>query len=197
MLAGRHYTIISGTGRAGTTLLVRILTVAGVDTGFDSANFDVDEVARAGLEKDLRERPDCYVVKSPYVATYLGGLLKEGTVAIDHAIVCMRDLRDAAESRRRVQATRQTRAAVAGGLWGTSMPSHQEDVLAILFFGLLMDLTRYQIPTTFMEFPRFAVDLDYFVRKMSPVFPDVEPARLADAHRVETRAELITDFARG
>lgn len=76
------------------------------------------------------------------------------------------------------------------------MASAQEDILAIFFFGLLVDLTRYEIPTTFLEFPRFAVDPDYLVRKISPVFPDIERARLANAHRAEARAELINDFRR-
>jgi hypothetical protein len=121
------------------------------------------------------------------IATYLGRLLRERAVAVNHAILCMRDLRDAAESRRRVRAVRQTKRGVAGGLWGTQTPANQEEVPAVIFFGLMTELTRYEIPTTFLEFPRFALDSEYFVAKMSPIFPKVPPAQLADAHRAETR----------
>ena len=193
----KHYTIISGTGRAGTTLLVRVLTVAGLDTGYTPAGLRVDPRAHAGLELDLRDKPDCAIVKSPWIATYAAEVLSRDDIAIDHAIICMRRLDHAAESRRRIQALSGSDATVHGGLVMTSDPAEQETVLARSFFDLLFELSRAEVPMTFLHFPRYAHDADYFVDKMSGVFPEVDPARLIDAYRAEVRPELITDFAAG
>ena len=75
--------IICGTGRAGTTLLVRILTVAGMDTGFKPHRFKgVEEnLGRAGLEKPVRRHTADklpLVVKSPQIVDVLPQLLEEG-----------------------------------------------------------------------------------------------------------------------
>jgi hypothetical protein len=192
--AMEHYTIISGTGRAGTTLLVRVLTRAGLDTGFEPQNLQVDPVANAGLEWDLRAKPDCYIVKSPWIATYIEKVLPREDVTIDHAIICVRDLWQAAESRRKVQALRQTDAPVPGGLWETTEPERQEAVLAGLFYKLIFHLSAHDIPTTFLHFPRFAIDPEYCVTKLSSVFDGIDRKRLEAALHREVRRELIGDF---
>lgn len=192
----RNYTIISGTGRAGTTLLVRILMKAGVDTGFD-ADAAIDPVAHAGLELDIRTKPDCRVVKSPWIATYLDQVVLDPEIAIDHAIICMRDLYAAAESRRRVQRLRNTEQPVAGGLWGATDPAAQEAYLAEVFYKLIFHLSEQEVPMTFLHFPRFAKDADYFVEKLAPIFPDVTGATLRAAHQAEVATDLITDFGKG
>jgi hypothetical protein len=193
----KHYRIVSGTGRAGTTLLMRILSRAGVNTGFDPDALEgaVDDVAHAGLERDLRQRPDCDVVKSPWIATYIEEVLAAPDIVIDHAILCMRDLRAAAESRRRVQRKRHTAKPVNGGLWGTTDPNAQEGLLAVAFFHLVFHLTRHGVPITFLHFPRYASDERYFLETLEPVFRDVGAMRLLVAHQREARPSLITNFA--
>ena len=194
--AVKHYSIISGTGRAGTTLLVRVLGKAGLDIGFDPAALAVDPMAHAGLELDLRHKPSAYIVKSPWIATYIDQVLSRDDIAIDHAIICIRGLYEAAESRRRIQEINQTAAAVPGGLWETSSPEKQEGVLAELFYRLIFHLTEHDIPLTFLHFPRYARDPTYFVKKMSSVFGEIDPGRLESALRSEVQPELITNFAR-
>jgi len=191
----KHYTIISGTGRAGTTLLVRILAKAGLDTGFDPTTSSVDPVAHAGLERDLREMPACYIVKSPWIATYIDQVFQRGDIVIDHAIICIRNLYDAAKSRINIQSKWGTDSPVAGGLWETSNPNDQEAVLAQLFYRLIFHLTEHDVPLTFLHFPRFANDRTYFLEKISNVFSEFDPAHLDSAFRSEVRPELITNFS--
>jgi hypothetical protein len=191
----KHYTIISGTGRAGTTLLVRILGKAGLNIGFDPAALSVDPVAHAGLELDVREKPSCYIVKSPWMATYIDQVLPRDDIAIDHAIICIRGLYEAAESRRRIQLISGV-AEPNGGLWETSIPEKQEVVLAELFYRLIFHLTEHDVPLTFLHFPRFARDPAYFVKKMSGIFGGIDPGRLESALLSEVQPELITDFSR-
>lgn len=177
-------------------MLVRILGKAGLDIGFDPTVLSVDPVGHAGLELDLRDKPSAYIVKSPWIATYIDQVLSRDDIMIDHAIICIRGLYEAAESRRRIQRINQTAAAVPGGLWETSSPQQQEGVLAELFYRLIFHLTEREIPLTFLHFPRFARDSAYFVKKMSTVFSDIDPGRLESALRSEVRPELITNFAR-
>lgn len=192
--AVRHYTVITGTGRAGTTLLVRILTVAGLDTGFDPRNLTVDPLAHAGLEGDIRRRPPRAIVKSPWIATYIEDVLERDDIAIDHAIICVRDLHGAAESRRRIQQLHGVSGLVPGGLWGTRNPDEQEAALAELFYRLLYHLTKADIPLTFLHFPRFANDAAYLVDKLTGVFPAADPDRLLAAFRSQVQPDLITGF---
>lgn len=188
------YTIISGTGRAGTTLLVRILTKAGIDTGFDPAQLPVDPIAQAGLELDIRTKPSCAVVKSPWIATYIEEVLLDDQITIDHAIICTRKLFDAAESRRRVQRLNHRSLAVPGGLWGTSEPNQQEIYLTEMFYKLVFHLSAHDVPMTFLHFPRFASDCDYLLARLLPIFPNCNLERLRSVHQSEVAPELIHDF---
>ena len=62
-----HKVIITGTGRAGTTFLVRLLTELGLDTGYTRDNWQKDYFAHcnAGLEHELNDPKAPYIVKNP------------------------------------------------------------------------------------------------------------------------------------
>jgi len=63
----RSHIVITGTGRAGTTFLVQLLTHLGLDTGFDVDTIDLSPIARASLETDIRDPNAPYIVKSPFL----------------------------------------------------------------------------------------------------------------------------------
>ena len=124
---------ISGTGRAGTTLLVQLLTELGLDTGFDRSSLDESyfSSARAGLEWDLSDRNGPRFQKSPFLCDRLGEIVSRGD-KIDLLIVPVRAISDAAKSRLKVQfetTGKEDGDAVAGGLWSTSSGSEQETIL--------------------------------------------------------------------
>jgi hypothetical protein len=60
----KHHVIISGTGRAGTTFLVQLLTELGLDTGFPDAHSQIFPNCNAGMEYDIRDPKAPYIVKS-------------------------------------------------------------------------------------------------------------------------------------
>ncbi|NRP89755.1 Ubiquinone/menaquinone biosynthesis C-methyltransferase UbiE [Ensifer adhaerens] len=176
--------IITGTGRAGTTLLVQYFTALGFDTGFSMNGVfkEIDSFSHAGLERKLVDETNPYVIKSPEFADHLMDVLKEGRMKIFSAIIPMRNLFDAAASRRRV-----FKAGVEwGSLWKTKDPNKQEDMLAMQFYKAMYPLVKYGVPTYFLDFPRFAEDFDYFFRTLRP---------LTDAHGV-TRAEAKAAYTR-
>ncbi len=185
--------IITGTGRAGTTLLVQLLTVLGFDTRYsvdEALASKIDPISQAGLEQWQPHLARPYVMKSPHFGSILASLMQGGDFRIRTAIVPMRELDRAAESRRRVsRVAAKTGAATKaheypGGLWDTDNPDEQENVLARKFYNLQFQLVRGGIPTIYIEFPRFAQDVDYLFASLRTVW---------DEHGV-SRQELLAAF---
>lgn len=173
-----RHVIISGTGRAGTTFLVQMLTHLGKDTGFTPyQSMQVDRASNAGLEYDLRTAEAPYVVKSPFICDYLEDfLVKNHLVAIDYAIVPIRDLQDAAESRRfnAKLSPGLPPQQVTGGLFGTDKPGEQERVLKQKLDTLLSVIEKHKIPVLKPEYPRLKDDPEYLFQQLSVVFPDIQ-----------------------
>ncbi|MFP5480964.1 MAG: hypothetical protein ACLGIE_14960 [Alphaproteobacteria bacterium] len=203
----RGKVIITGTGRAGTTLLVRILTRLGLDTQFTEADLAAveQEVGRAGLEKIINAKraarlPE--IVKSPHLTELLETALAQGWFTVDHAIVPVRALADAARSRARVTERARTLKKetqnVNGGLWDVTDPDAQEAELARKFHSLVETLVKHQIPTTFLSFPRFATDADYLADVLGDFLSmrfGVTREQILAAHAREARPALIGEAA--
>ena len=195
--------LITGTGRAGTTLLVQIFTRLGFDTGLSmsQAKVGVDPIARAGLEPDLRQVDSLpHVIKAPGRADELKALLSEKSLELEAGIVPMRDLFSAAESRRNVY----TLAAKAGknpikhpgSLWKTRKPEEQEGQLALQFYGCVEAIVATGRPLHFLRFPHFARDADYLWSALKPVFQKhgYEKQQVAAALRDVANLTLINNF---
>jgi hypothetical protein len=164
--------VITGTGRAGTTLLVSVLTALGLDTGEkQGAPSRVDPRSHGGLELLLESRDAPLVVKDTTLPFRFAGLLESGAVAVEHVIVPIRQLDLAAASR--LRASNYGRNIFArGGLWGTVNPVRQRDALAVMLYELMFTLARFEVPHTLLEFPRFTTDADYTYRRLGFLTPD-------------------------
>lgn len=192
--------VIAGTGRTGTTLLVQILTALNFDTGFtlEDATANIDRISHAGLEHAFSDEFNPYVIKSATIT--VAEALKERGLKIHAAIIPMRDLFAAAESRRRVY-----HAAAAHGLDplkqpGTLLltqdPAWQEIFLAVQLYNTVFPLVQFRIPTYLLEFPRFARDVAYLYRALEPLLSShgVTLQELRNAHRAVVKPELIHQF---
>jgi hypothetical protein len=196
----RHL-IITGTGRAGTTFLVQLLTALGLPTGFSGPEGQVFENSHAGMEIDLATHPDPpYIVKSPFLCDSLDGLLTSGKITVDHALVPVRSLFAAAESRRAVSRRDDAAGyiaqfgAVPGGLCGTQVPADQERILTERFYRLVHTLATHDVPHTFLTFPRIVQDARYLYSKLSPVLADLDFATFEPVFQRVSRPELVHDF---
>ncbi|AZO09177.1 hypothetical protein EJ074_08670 [Mesorhizobium sp. M3A.F.Ca.ET.080.04.2.1] len=183
---------ISGTGRAGTTYLVQLLTKLGLDTG----TWTDDEYfpnARAGLERHIFDLNAPQIVKSPFLCEQVDAVLAAG-VAIDHVIIPIRRLEDAAASRILVQQATPGKN-VKGGLWDTEVPEAQIEVLRRKLTSLIEALVRHDIPMTLLSFPRSATDAPYLYRKLSPLIPNMEESFFNRVFAEVARPNLIHDFS--
>ena len=196
----RHHVIISGTGRTGTTLMVQLLTNLGLDTGFTSDDEHVYQTCNAGMERSLTEEKAPYIIKNPGYCETLEELLITGNYHIDHIFIPVRDLFSAAQSR--IEVSKKTpRHAIPkglsktpGGMWGTKDKSRQEDILARMFFKLIYVIIRYDIPHTFLEFPRLALDPAYTYEKLRPILKDMKYEEFAEIFQETSKPELINKF---
>lgn len=203
-MRGGHI-VICGTGRAGTTLLVRILRNSGLDTGFSED--DISELrehySNAGLEtKALKKArvarlPD--VIKNPKFFEYAGEGLSEGWLHVDRMIIPIRDIDEVLASRKRV--TQRTfweyftRKGLRGGfVGGPQNIFNQRAVMLNHFFRNVHLAVEYQIPITFLSFPRFVSDEEYFIRTLGPPLRadrGIEDDALRRAHQAEADPSLV------
>lgn len=201
---------IAGTGRAGTSFLVKYLSELGYETTYTrNPDVQLDERANAGLEENpfsLLEpgaNPP-YVVKSPWLYLVVDELLERGMLNADAVILPMRDLKVAAASRLIVE--RQSmlgqlaleKCAEPIATWGTTVGGTvqsleqctQESVLAVGFYHLVERLVRAGVPIVFLHFPKFVQDGEYLRRQLSTCL-DIDPEKAARAFAASASPESV------
>src|ERR1044072_2052204 len=188
----RHHIIITGTGRAGTTFLIQLFTSLGLPTGYTDLTTDVNLNCQAGMEWDIRQPGAPYIIKTPWLCDYLDDLLEAAEVAIDQAIVPVRHLYAAAESRRDV--ARRTALATstdenAGGLWHPTDPQQQEMVLANQLYKLIFTLAKRDIPLTLLYFPRLIHDPAYLYRRLEAILNGITYTEFSKTFQQVARPE--------
>lgn len=212
----RNHLYIAGTGRAGTTFLVRYLTALGLDTTLSRRpQMQDNERANAGIEvapEHLDHEDSPYVIKSPWLYLVIDDLLDKGTFHADAVIIPVRDLREAAASRLIIEQQSILSEApnvcslktpwdvwgrVAGGAIYSLSQTDEERLLAVGFHHLVERLVRADIPIVFLHFPRFAVDGEYLFGALAPTLGQVTAnmareafAKTAIPEKVRTTQEL-------
>jgi hypothetical protein len=199
----KRHILITGTGRAGTTLLVQILTALGFDTGFtiEQALSGVDPLARAGLEPNIKKDRLAHVIKVPGKVEKLERLFASPETEIELAIVPVRDLFAAAESRRNVyrlaESSGKNPFKHPGSVVETKELDQQEDKLARQFYKCARFLVATETPIFFLDFPRFAADPSYLYRALKPLWKNYncEESRLQEVMKLVCRPNLINEFS--
>jgi hypothetical protein len=198
-----HHLFISGTGRAGTTLLVRYLTALGLDTHLSrNPHSRLNENAHAGLEDlpikgDLADMP--YVMKSPWLYEFADQLLADRRIKIDALILPIRDLMEAATSRvvlemrniherspwmAEIDASWSTTGETPGGMVHALNAVDQARILAVGFHTIVERFVKADIPIIFIHFPKLVEDGGYLFEKLQPYLPPgVTRQQALDAHR--------------
>ena len=199
----RRHLLIAGTGRAGTSALVRYLTALGLETNlskhgkaaawFDPAQAGLEDIPVSAITPNLP-----YVVKSPWSYQLVDEILADPKMQLDAVIVPLRGLTEAAASRTiiQLQAVHQETGWMAqmsttwdhwsstpGGTVFSLNPIDQARLLAVGLHRLLERLVQADVPTVLLAFPRLVTDADYLFGKLSPVLPvEVTIERAREAH---------------
>lgn len=204
----KHHLVIAGTGRAGTSFLVQYLTACGLETRLTlHPEETLDEHANAGFE-DVPDGDGVlpYVIKSPWLYEFVDRLIARDDITIDAVILPMRDIVEAASSRVTLElrsrfgheelAEEHTRwetwGATPGGVVYSLNPIDQARILAMGFHHVVHALVKKNIPTIFLDFPRFAEDSEYLYRQLQPVIGHaVSQSEAIDIHRAISNPALI------
>lgn len=204
-----HKVIITGTGRAGTTFLVQLLTALGLETGFKDIHEGVYDNCNAGMERDLIDSSAPYIVKNPSLCDNLAQILQTDEYAIDHAFIPVRNLDAATQSR--IQVFNQNKPnggylrlllkgskykPIPGGLIDTDNPDEQRCILAQKLYNLIYTLTIHDIPHTFLHFPRIIKDDQYLYKKLAPIMGGIDYSRFHNTFDYVARPELVHDFSK-
>lgn len=208
----RSHIVITGTGRAGTTFLVQLLTNLGLETGFTRQNMVLFEYARAGLEHDVRTESAPYIVKDPSFCDYVEEVLQRDDIQIEHVFVPMRDLHAAAESRRYVLETTPSdtsfasslrawmrfrsakKRVIPGGLWHTHNEDEQESILLHEIYKLALALSCTSIPLTLLHYPKSTKDSTYLYEKLKPILGEIGNSQFNSVFEETIRTDWVHSF---
>ncbi|UYW24995.1 hypothetical protein OKC48_17170 [Methylorubrum extorquens] len=183
-----NHLMIGGTGRAGTSYLVKLLHLCGLETHLDHdfSEGQWHEKAQAGLEdryiKNLRQP---YVMKSPWLYQDIDSILEDGDFVIDAVIIPVRNLMAAASSRVIIERQYQISTCrefygpkqfddvgyVPGGCVFSINAIDQARILAASFYELIHKLLERQVPTKMIAFPLFANDWEYAYANLGMYLP--------------------------
>jgi hypothetical protein len=185
----RRHLLIAGTGRSGTSLLVKLLTACGLETDLsrNSVSHFWDSDANAGLETiPVSDGDHPYVVKSPWSYQFIDQLLEDEHILLDAVLIPIRNIAESAASRIIVEmqhihkqnpdldalsSTLCNWGAVPGGVTYSLEPIDQARILGLSLHVLIERLMDHNIPIHFMKFPRFVRDIDYLHSCLSPILP--------------------------
>jgi len=153
---------ITGTGRCGTTFLIKLFSFLNFNTGFNKSNYakNIYSECNSGMEKAYNSEYE--VVKSPLIMYNIQTIIADPKVHIQTIIIPIRDYKASANSR--IKNGRK-----AGGLWNANDEASQ-----LLFYNKIISnyiyyMTKYEINTIFLDFDKMVNDKTYLFQKLKPV----------------------------
>lgn len=167
MIEKSHKLYIGGTGRSGTTFLILILSLLGVDPNSNGERaLKQIPSGKSGFEvgEHTPEKDIPYIVKSPGYITKIDAIVQKHH--IDYFIIPIRNYKDAAKSRDNIG------AGIPGGLWAATNAEEQELFYYKIMAEYLYKMTVYDVPTIFINFDKMVSDDKYLFDKLKPVLKD-------------------------
>jgi len=192
----QNHIVITGTGRAGTTFLISLCTRLGLDTGFDykeAQKMVESRKCKAGLEHDLGSWQSGiripYIFKDPDFLFYMDQLIDSDRINIEHVFVPMRNLSDAAESRR-TQGVGQK-----GGLSKNfGPPELLEENLQKRLCNLFLKLSATEIGVTLLNYPQFINEPKYLYNKLQPILKEIEYGNFLEAFNDVVEPSWVNEY---
>ena len=208
MINKKNHVVVTGTGRAGTTFLIELFTHLGLDTGFtpDTVDDNKFQQANAGLEHQIGSDLCPYIAKDPSFCDYADDVFAREDLLIEHIFIPIRSIESVAASRRHNEKEHIKEMSfkeklcfftkpylIPGGLVGTHSHTKgtQEAILIQKLFGLLLQVSHYHIPVTFIQFPYMISHPEYLYQKLSPVISHISLADFKNIYNKTAQSNLI------
>jgi hypothetical protein len=151
--------LITGTGRCGTTFLIKLFSFLGFDTGYNRDNYklSISPNCNSGMEKKYTE--NYYILKNPIFMINIETIVKDTSIIIKNVIIPIRDLKNSAKSR-------VICGSKNGGLWNAKDELSQIEFYKNILTHYLLISTKYEINTIFLDFDKMVNDKTYLFNKL-------------------------------
>ena len=151
--------LITGTGRCGTTFLIKLFSFLDFDTGYNRENYNssIYVNCNSGMERNYDD--NYYILKNPTFMSNIENIIKDTSIRIKNIIIPIRDLKMSAISR--VKYGKET-----GGLWNAEDELSQIDFYKNILINYIFISTKYNINTIFIDFDNMINDKAYLFNKL-------------------------------
>ena len=157
--------LITGTGRCGTTFLIKLFSFLGFNTGYNRENYKkyISTNCNSGMEKVYKA--DFYVLKNPLFIMNMENILKDKSVKVKTVIIPIRDLKECAKSRVK-------HANKNGGLWCAHDELSQINFFKDILSNYIHLSTKHDINTIYIDFDRMISDKAYLFNKLKTILDE-------------------------
>ena len=157
--------LITGTGRCGTTFLIKIFSFLGFNTGYDRNNYklSISSNCNSGMERSYKD--NYYIIKNPTFMMDIANISKDTSIKIKNVIIPIRDLKISAKSR--VKHEKQN-----GGLWNAIDELSQIEFYKNILTNYIITSTKYDINTIFIDFDKMINDKIYLFNKLKNILDE-------------------------
>jgi hypothetical protein len=157
--------LITGTGRCGTTFLVKLFTFLNFDTGFTKDNYRefIFSNCNSGMEKEYTDNH--YILKNPHFITQMETILNDRSVKVKTVIIPMRDLQLSA-------ASRVKNKHFAGGLWNSIDEESQIEFYKEILQNYMEVMNKYNVHTIFLDFDKMTQDKEYLFNMLKSILDE-------------------------
>lgn len=154
--------LITGTGRCGTTFLIKLFSFLKFDTGYTKNNYNnfIYKNCNSGMERSYKE--NYYILKNPTFITDIKKIINDKHIKIKFVIIPIRNLKKAAISR--VKNDRNK-----GGLWNATNLQSQIQYYKDILTEYIFIMTQYDINTIFINFEKMIIDKEYLYNKLQNI----------------------------
>lgn len=159
--------LITGTGRCGTTFLIRLFSFLDYDTGYDKNNYSeyIYKNCNSGMEKDYSE--NYYILKNPCFMENIETIINDSSIIVKLVIIPIRDYKLSAISR-----VRNGDVNVPGGLWNAVNEESQIEFYNKIMSNFIYHMTKYNINTIFIDFDKMITDKQYLFNKLKNILDE-------------------------
>jgi hypothetical protein len=158
--------LITGTGRCGTTFLIKIFSFLEFDTGYTKNNYKnfIYSNCNSGMEREYNE--NYYILKNPKFISQIKNIVEDSTIKIKTIIIPIRDFKLSAISRK------NNGSRVPGGLWNANTVENQIDYYKNIMTDYVHIMTKYDINTIFLDFDKMISDKIYLFNKIKNILDE-------------------------
>jgi len=166
--------MIFSTGRCGSSCLLEFFDEAGVYTKARKGN--INKSCLGGFESDVKDLENFKIIKNTWDINIFKKI-KKHNLYLKNVIIPIRNLNDAAESRRYQTKTYGNGTDIPPGgvhLGATMEPGSMESKLSEFIYNGLLQLSELNIQPILLNFPRFVEDKKYLWDKIHHLLIDIK-----------------------